>query len=118
MYSRPRWRRNSPESASGSDLYIFRLLKPFQQLNCGESNPRGGNLRQVTKGWNFAARLSETQHVHLLKVHARKNPPHYDDLATHISLSEVPTGRHALTMVVFIVAVTGSIFLLLTHSQH
>jgi hypothetical protein len=67
---------------------------------------------------NDMARLSETHHSHLLKEHMTKNPPRYDDLARQISLSEVPTGRHVLTMLVCIVAVTGSIFLLLTHFQH
>jgi hypothetical protein len=64
------------------------------------------------------ARLSETHQSDLLKEHATKNQPRYDDLARQISLSEVPTGRHVLTMLICIVAVTGSIFLLLMHFQN
>jgi hypothetical protein len=67
---------------------------------------------------NDMGRVSETHHSHLLKEHATKNPPRYDDLAGQNSLSGLPTGRHVLTVLVCIAAVTGFIFLLLTHFQH
>jgi hypothetical protein len=64
------------------------------------------------------ARLSETHHTHLLKEHAIKNPPRYDDLAGHVTLSELPTGRHVLMVLLGVVVALGSTFLILTHFQH
>ena len=61
--------------------------------------------------------LSNKSGARLLKEHEAKSPPRYDDLTGQIALSELPTGRRVLTVLICTVVALGSALLLLTHFQ-
>jgi hypothetical protein len=72
----------------------------------------------VPEGIILVATLDKTDRLHLLREHEVKNPPRYDDLAAQNVLSELPTGRRVLVVLICAVAALVSILILLAHFQH
>jgi hypothetical protein len=75
-------------------------------------------LVTVPEGIILVAALDKTDRLHLLKEHEMKNPPRCDDLAAQNVLSELPTGRRVLVVLICAMVALGTILLLLAHFQH